>query len=129
MAADRVIYVDDIRPTGNGREEVWEATRRVGSLCSCHGIQDASPKRRQASQEPGAWAGSVVWVKDGEVRLLVSDDKWAKTKSQVAELGALVDTTRTACPEAVWRRSGFLDMRGQDLPVPGALPQRAPPDH
>jgi hypothetical protein len=42
VATDQVIYVDNIRPTGNGKEEVWKATRRVGSMCSCHGIQDAS---------------------------------------------------------------------------------------
>ena len=109
VAADRAICVDDIRPTGNGKEQVWKATWRVGSLCSCHGIQDASRKRRQASQEPGAWAGSVVWVKDGEVRLLVLEDKWAKAKAQVAELGALVNASPNHLPrdrlEEIW---GFL---------------------
>ena len=118
MAADRVIYVDDIRPTGNGREEVWEATRRVGSLCSYHGTQDASRKRRQASQEPGAWAGSVVWVKDGEVRLLVSEDKWAKTKSQVAELGALVDTTPNCLPRGCLEEIRFFTYAWPGLTSP-----------
>ena len=109
VVADRVIYVDDIQPTGNGKEEVWKATWRVGSMCCYHGIQDASRKRRQASQEPGAWASSVVWVKDREVRLLVSEDKWAKTKTQVAKLEAMVDSSPKHLPrDRLEEIRGFL---------------------
>jgi hypothetical protein len=91
--ADRVIYIDDVQPTGNRKEEVWKATQRVGSMCSYHGIQDASQKRRQVSQEPSAWASSVVWVRGGDVHLLVLEDKWAKAKAQVAKLGAMVESS------------------------------------
>ena len=59
-------------------------------MCSYHGIQDSSRKRRHVSQEPGAWAGTVVWVRGDEVLLLVSDDKWSKARAQIAELALLL---------------------------------------
>jgi hypothetical protein len=109
VAADRVIFVDNVRPLGNGKEESWKATRRVGSHCSCHGIQDASQKRRQASQEPRAWAGSVVWPRDGDVYPFASDNKWAKTKAQIAELKEMVEDSPDLLPRDCLKEiRGFL---------------------
>jgi hypothetical protein len=59
-ASDFFFYVDDNRTTGNLEREAWLAARRVASVCSYLGIQDASRKRRKASKTPGAWAGAVV---------------------------------------------------------------------
>ena len=42
IAADRLFFMDDGRSMGNGREEVWSAARKIGSMCSYHGIQDSS---------------------------------------------------------------------------------------
>ena len=98
VAADRSIFVDDIRVTGNTQEEAWAASRRVGSVCSYHGIQDSSRKRRQVSQEPGAWAGSVVWARGEEVILLASDDKWLKTQDQISELYTLLGAQNGMMP-------------------------------
>jgi hypothetical protein len=58
-AADFVLYVDDNRSVGNTREEARLGARRVASVCSYLGIQDAARKRRSASKTPGAWAGTV----------------------------------------------------------------------
>jgi hypothetical protein len=91
IAADQSIFVDDIRHTGNSQEKAWAASWRVGSVCSYHGIQDSSRKRRQVSQEPGAWAGSVVWARGDEVLLLALDDKWLKTQTQIIELSTLLE--------------------------------------
>jgi hypothetical protein len=98
IAADRVIFVDDARTIGNTKSECWATTRRVGSLLSYLGLQDASRKRRKVSRNPGAWAGSVVWTSEDEVTLLVSEDKWTKTKNHVAELRAMVDDNPKALP-------------------------------
>lgn len=53
-AADFFFYVDDNRTTGDSKQEAWLAARKVASVCSYLGIQDASRKHRQASQTPGA---------------------------------------------------------------------------
>ena len=110
IAADRVIFVDDVRTVGNSRAECWQATRVVGSQLSYHGIQDASRKRRQVSQSPGAWAGSVVWTDAENVHLLVSDDKWDKTKAQVKELREMVELDSEALPrKRLEEIRGFLN--------------------
>jgi hypothetical protein len=43
-AADSFFYVDDNRTTGNSEKEAWQAARKVASVCSYLGIQDASRK-------------------------------------------------------------------------------------
>ena len=44
------------------------------------GIQDAARKRRAPSQRAGAWAGSIVRTNNSEVGVLVSDERWTKTR-------------------------------------------------
>ena len=109
VAADRVIFVDDVRTSGNSEQECWDACRKVGQKCSFLGIQDASRKCRKVSQEPGAWAGSVVWVSENEVYVLVSDEKWDKTQRLIGELQNMLE----ADPERMDRQRleevrGFL---------------------
>jgi hypothetical protein len=55
--AEFSLYVDDNRSVGNTREEARQGGRRVASMCSFLGIQDASRKRREASQMPGPGRG------------------------------------------------------------------------
>jgi hypothetical protein len=82
-AADFALYVDDNRAVGNSREEARQAGRRVASVCSYLGVQDAARKRRMASQTPGAWAGTVIST-DGEgVYVTVSQEKWEKAQAQI----------------------------------------------
>ena len=83
MAADLFIYIDDLRPTGPSKKECWDAAHQVGSRLTWFGLQDAARKRRDASQTPGAWAGTVIHTDGEEVLLLVSQDKWDKTRKWV----------------------------------------------
>ena len=110
LAADRAIFVDDIRTAASSQEDCWRACRVVGHTCSFFGIQDASRKRRQVSQTPGAWAGSVVWTTKDSAYNLVSDDKWAKTKDQVRELRELLTENPNSMPrERLESIRGFLN--------------------
>lgn len=80
MATDLHIYVDDGRITGMTQESVWSAGSRVAKLCSFYGLQDAPRKLREPSQEPGAWAGSVVSTSNGVVTKFVTEERWRKTQ-------------------------------------------------
>ena len=78
VAADLVINVDDLRIMGPSLKEAWLAAHRTCSIMGHLGIQDAARKRRECSQTPGAWAGSVVRILGGSVFVLVSEEKWNK---------------------------------------------------
>jgi hypothetical protein len=82
-ACDFFFYVDDNRTTGNTEQEAWLAARRVASVCSYLGIQDATRKRRKASKTPGAWAGAVISTDDEGVYVSVSEEKWKKARDIV----------------------------------------------
>jgi hypothetical protein len=41
IAADLFSFVDDLRPTGPGRQECWRAARRAARILNSLGIQDA----------------------------------------------------------------------------------------
>lgn len=60
IAPNFFLYVDDIRTNGGSKKECWLVARRVASICSFLGIQDAPRKRRPPSKSPGPWAGSVI---------------------------------------------------------------------
>ena len=79
IAADFWMFVDDVYQTAPTKEEAWLATRRIGSILSFLGLQDAPRKRRDSSQRQGAWMGLVLCTDEGQVRLLVGEDKWLKT--------------------------------------------------
>ena len=85
LACEIYIYVDDGKTTGWSRLACWQASRRFASVCSHLGIQDAARKRTEPSRTPGPWAGSVIHTEDG-VRALVTQKKWDKIKSLIAEL-------------------------------------------
>jgi hypothetical protein len=58
--AEFTLYVDDNRAVGNTKKEARMAACRVASICQYLGIQNAPRKWREASQTPGAWAGTVT---------------------------------------------------------------------
>jgi hypothetical protein len=108
-AADFSIYVDDNRGTGNTKKEAREAARKVASTCNYLGIQDASRKRRAASQTPGAWAGSVIHTDGKSVYVLVSQEKWDKSKGMIRDtLREMEDNGNILDHKILERRRGFL---------------------
>ena len=80
IASDLFSYIDDYRPTGPNKRECWKACHQIGSRLTWFGIQDAARKRREPSQEPGAWAGTIIHTSNNSLTVLVSQSKWDKTK-------------------------------------------------
>jgi hypothetical protein len=95
--------------TGNTEQEAWQAARRVASLCSYLGIQDASRKRPKASRTPGAWAGAIVSTDETGVYVTVSQEKWDKAKEMVAKTVEEVEENDGCLVRKVpEQRRGFL---------------------
>ena len=84
MAADLFIYIDDLRNTGPTEEECWGGAHQVCCRLTWFGLQDAPRKRNFATQTPRAWSGSIVHSDGGNVTVLVSEQKWEKTKKWIA---------------------------------------------
>lgn len=86
LAADLFMYVDDGRVTAPNKLECKLATRQAASRLNFLGIQEAARKRRWGSRKPGAWAGSVVTTDAESVNVLVSQEKWDKTRNYVRDI-------------------------------------------
>lgn len=82
MATDLHVYIDDVRITGADEETAWRASSRVAKCCSWLGLQDAARKRRQPSQTPGAWAGSVISSTPALTKS-VTQERWEKTQTRI----------------------------------------------
>jgi hypothetical protein len=109
VANDFRAYVDDLRATGQSQEECWQATRRIGSSMSFIGIQDASRKRREVSQTPGAWAGSVVATNGEEVVVMISQERWDKTQLILSWIKGALDEDADRIPfKPLESHRGFL---------------------
>jgi hypothetical protein len=80
IACDFAIYVDDVRTAGNDWREAKLCSRRVASSLNWLGIQDAPRKRRDPSQTPGPWAGSIIQTENGVLCFSISQERWEKTK-------------------------------------------------
>jgi hypothetical protein len=80
IAADCLVYVDDLRPTGPSEEKCWRAMRRVGCQINQHVFQDAAKKRHPVAQDGGPWAGTVVHTTNDRVSVMVTDKRWIKTQ-------------------------------------------------
>jgi hypothetical protein len=98
IAANLFTFVDDLRPTGPGKKNCWRAARRAGSVLSWLGIQDASRKRRDSSQPPGAWAGSVIRANIDGVFVLSDEEKCIKAKGFLQEILDLVEAYAERMP-------------------------------
>jgi hypothetical protein len=120
-AAEFFFYVDDNRTTGNTEKEAWLAARRVASVCSYLGIQDAARKRRKASRIPGAWAGAVVSTGDEGVSVSESKENWEKAR-------ALIKATKEEiAANGDWlSRKDIESWRGFLLYVTQTYPSRVP---
>ena len=85
IASDLFIYIDDLRITGPTETECWEGAHQVYCQLTWLGLQDAPWKKNYATQTPHAWAGSIVHSDNGEVTVLVSEEKWGKTKRWIVD--------------------------------------------
>ena len=83
FAADLFIYIDDVRNTAPSEEECWRGAHQVCCRLTWLGIQDAPRKKNFPTQTPRAWAGTIIHSDQGVVTVLVSEEKWDKTKSWV----------------------------------------------
>jgi hypothetical protein len=90
IAADLVVFVDDLRGTGPTVEHTWRVARQVVSRIQYLGQQEAARKRRPPTQRPGAWAGSVFRTSKDSVVKLVSQEKWDKAKALVKNLSDII---------------------------------------
>ena len=55
------------------------------------GLQDAARKKRRASQQPEAWAGSVIATDGDIVTKSVTQERWEKTQNKIRWLGKQVN--------------------------------------
>jgi hypothetical protein len=108
MASDLFIYIDDLRPTAPTKEECWDSAHQVCCRLTWFGIQDAPRKRREASQTPGAWAGTIIHTSNGMVTVLVSQDKWDKTKKWINWMSDVLSRGNEISHKELERCRGFL---------------------
>ena len=110
MATSLVIYVDDQRIHAPTQELAYLAARQVASRESYLGIQDAARKRRPPSQQAGAWAGSIIRTNDSEVGLMVSEERWLKTKAIIGFWLSIIRSKpdENLCTKELFSDRGFL---------------------
>lgn len=97
MAAFVISYVDDLR-TGDdgGQERCNQVTHHVASRLNYLGEQDAARKRGAASQQPGAWAGSIIESsKEEGLFVTILQEKWTRVRSILAFYTELVKNSRS----------------------------------
>ena len=118
IAVDFCTFVDDARPMGPTKGEAWAAARKIASTLGHLGMQDAPRKRRDSSQTPGAWTGSVLRTNEGQVRLLIGEDKWRKTKELLAEVRLLLENDPSSLPcKRLEQVRGYLVHVAQTYPM------------
>ena len=109
IAANFQAYVDDLRATGPTKEDCWQVMRLIGMQAAEAGIQDVLQTRREVSQNPGAWAGSVLTTDGDKVGITVAQDKWDKTKLIVQWLDTSLAEDPTWIPfKQLESNQGFL---------------------
>ena len=84
MAADLFSYIDDLRNTAPTGSECWDGLHQVCCRLTWLGLQDAPRKRNGPTRTPRAWAGSIIHTDNALVSVLVSEEKWDKTKTWIA---------------------------------------------
>ena len=108
MAADLFTYIDDLRNTAPSSPECWDGLHQVCSRLTWLGLQDAARKRNGPTQTPRAWAGSIVHSDDAAVTVLVSEEKWEKTKKWIKWVLDQVKNTEGILYQELLSCRGFL---------------------
>lgn len=135
LAGDVLVYIDDLRGTGLTEVEGWNGIQQVAKRLNFLGIQNAARKFRTILQEPGPWAGSMVYTSEG-VHVLISKDKWSKTKKILGEMKAELERGKGMNFKKLRSDRGFLIyvtrsypsmvpyLKGIHLTLSGYLPGR-----
>jgi hypothetical protein len=108
IANDLVIYVDDARTIACSYEECRLASRTVASLATHLGLQDAARKRRDPSQTPGPWAGSIVSTFQATVVVSVSVERWKKAKDMILWIQTSIQESNMIDHKVLESYRGFL---------------------
>ena len=108
IAADLFIYIDNVRNTATSERDCWEGGHQVCCRMTWLGIQDAARKKNYPSQTPRAWAGTIVHSDGGVVSVLVSEEKWSKTKYWIKWVLDQLDEVKGIPHKELERCRGFL---------------------
>jgi hypothetical protein len=108
IAADFIIYVDDVWSCGGSWEECRRVARRIASFMAWLGIQDAPRKRRDPCQTPGPWAGSIVHTEGGVITVSVSQECWDKARAILSWIETSMMESDTIAHKQLESYRGFL---------------------
>ena len=108
IAADLFIYIDDLRNSAPSERECWKGAHQVCCRITWFGMQDAPRKKNFATLTPRAWAGTIVHTDNGVVTVLVSEEKWEKTKKWIKWVLDHVDDKEGISHKELERCRGFL---------------------
>ena len=76
---EMMVYVDDVRVVACSKDMAWLTSNRVAKRL-CLSLRDMERKRRRLSQNPWAWAGSML-PSDGEVvSKSTMQERWDKAR-------------------------------------------------
>jgi hypothetical protein len=131
IAGDLIIYIDDVRVVANSLLEAWKASSKVAKTCAWLGLQDSARKRREPSKEPGAWAGTVMWATAVDVKKMVTQERWDKTKTKLdwiwrACQGERGGDIESACPAENIPHKKLESIRGFLVYVARTYPTMVP---
>ena len=108
LAADLFTYIDDLRNTAATFMECWDGMHQVCSRLTWLGLQDAPRKRNAPTLTPRAWAGSILHSDKDAVTVLISEEKWEKTKNWIAWVLENFDRKRGIPYQELLSCRGFL---------------------
>ena len=94
IACNFVSFVDDFRSGGPTAVEAWRAASHIAKKLNFLGLQDATRKRRNSSQHPGAWAGCIVYTGNNGVFVTISEKKWKKALGMLDEIEDMIRKNR-----------------------------------
>ncbi len=73
-------YVDGMRTVGNSAEHCWQVCHWTATIFSYLGTQIAAWKTCPPSQQPGPWAGTIVFVCMAGIGITCVPEKWEKAE-------------------------------------------------
>ncbi|KAL7565172.1 hypothetical protein ACA910_003361 [Epithemia clementina (nom. ined.)] len=95
IADDGHNYVDNIQGTAPTAEDAWQVGSCIAKIVLYHGVQDAARKRHEQTQRPGAWAGVVCGTLLHRSFVSITQTKWDKAKSEIAQLREQMDAAQS----------------------------------